>query len=109
MQYVRGLRGLGGDVFGREQSRPPDAPAAETRLLSTFFERLRQFGLEGKALLYARDRGRGAGPDAFRFVGGDWSDAERVLRRGGLFVEFPHSVLPPLVARGPPRAALAHL
>src|SRR5256886_16543305 len=70
-------------------------------LLSTFFERLRQFGLEGKALLYARDRGRGAGPDAFRFVGGDWSDAERVLRRGGLFLDFPFLTGPRVAA--PPR------
>src|SRR2546430_15655319 len=84
MQYVQGLRRLGCDGYWLEQFRPPDDPAAETRLLSTFFERLRQFGLEGKALLYARDRGRGAGPDAFRFVGGDWSDAERVLRQGGV-------------------------
>src|SRR5207245_5982732 len=64
MQYVQGLRRLGCDVYWLEQFRPPDDPAAESRLLSTFFERLRQFGLEGKALLYARDRGRGAGPDA---------------------------------------------
>src|SRR5256886_9283634 len=67
-------------------------------LLSTFFERLRQFGLEGKALLYARDRGRGAGPDAFRFVGGDWSDAERVLRRVDLLLNFHYAIDPRLLA-----------
>src|SRR2546430_15985941 len=98
MQYVQGLRRLGCDGYWLEQFRPPDAPAAETRLLSTFFERLRQFGLEGKALLYARDRGRGAGPDAFRFVGGDWSDAERVLRQGDLLLNFHYAIDPRLLA-----------
>jgi len=98
MQYVQGLRRLGCDVYWLEQFRPPDDPAAETRLLSTFFERLRQFGLEGKALLYARDRGRGAGPDAFRFVGGDWSDAERVLRRVDLLLNFHYAIDPRLLA-----------
>src|SRR2546430_7193542 len=75
---------------------------SETRLLSTFFERLRQFGLEGKALLYARDRGRRAGPDAFRFVGGDWSDAERVLRRGGLAMRLSTSTCPLVLSAPPP-------
>ena len=98
MQYVQGLRRLGCDVYWLEQFRPPDDPAAETRLLSTFFERLRQFGLEGKALLYARDRGRGAGPDAVRFVGGDWSDAERVLRRVDLLLNFHYAIDPRLLA-----------
>ena len=98
MQYVQGLRRLGCDVYWLEQFRPPDDPAAETRLLSTFFERLRQFGLEGKALLYARDRGRGAGPDAFRFVGGDWSDAERVLRQVDLLLNFHYAIDPRLLA-----------
>ena len=98
LQYALGLRRLGCDVYWLEQFRPPDDPAAETRLLSTFFERLRQFGLEGKALLYARDRGRGAGPDAFRFVGGDWSDAERVLRQVDLLLNFHYAIDPRLLA-----------
>src|SRR5438309_1773117 len=104
MQYVQGLRRLGGDVYWLEQFRPPHDPAAETRLLSTFFERLRQFGLEWQALLHARDRGRGAGPDAFRFVGGDWSDAERVLRRVDLLLNFHYAIDSRLLARARPTA-----
>src|SRR5256886_16709950 len=64
---------------------------------TTLFRSLRQFGLEGKALLYARDRGRGAGPDAFRFVGGDWSDAERVLRQVDLLLNFHYAIDPRLL------------
>src|SRR2546428_13396424 len=74
MQYAQGLRRLGCDVYWLEQFRPPDDPGAETRMLSAFFERLRRFGLEGKALLYARPPGPAPGPDALRFVGGGWAD-----------------------------------
>jgi len=97
MQYAQGLRRLGCDVYWLEQFRPPDDPAAETRMLSAFFERLRRFGLEGKALLYARDRGP-AGSDALRFVGGEWSDAERVLRQADLLVNFHYAIDPRLLA-----------
>src|SRR2546423_13563287 len=104
MQYAQGLRRLGCDVYWLEQFRPPDDPAAETRLLSAFFERLRRFGLEGKALLYAPDRGPAVGPHAFRLVGGSWSDAERVLRHGDPFVYFHHPLAPRLLP-SPPRTA----
>src|SRR5437870_3382511 len=100
MQYAQGLRRLGCDVYWLEQFRPPDDPGAETRMLSAFFERLRRFGLEGKALLYARARGPAAGPDALRFVGGEWSDAERVLRQAGPLADVPHAIGPPLLAVG---------
>jgi len=98
MQYAQGLRRLGCDVYWLEQFRPPDDPAAETRMLSAFFERLRRFGLEGKALLYARDRGPAAGSDALRFVGGEWSDAERVLRQADLLLNFHYAIDPRLLA-----------
>ena len=98
MQYAQGLRRLGCDVYWLEQFRPPDDPAAETRMLSAFFERLRRFGLEGKALLYACDRGPAAGPDAFRFVGGEWSDVERVLRQADLLLNFHYAIDPRLLA-----------
>src|SRR2546427_318900 len=101
MQYAQGLRRLGCDVYWLEQFRPPDDPAAETRMLSAFFERLRRFGLEGKALLYARDRGPAAGPDALRFVGGEWSDAERGLRQAGLVLQLHYASDPPPLACAP--------
>ncbi|HEY6156602.1 MAG TPA: hypothetical protein VIV88_04075 [Gemmatimonadales bacterium] len=97
MQYAQGLRRLGCDVYWLEQFRPPDDRAAETRMLSAFFERLGRFGLEGKALLYARDRGAAAGTDALRFVGGEWSDAERVLRQADLLLNFHYAIDPRLL------------
>src|SRR5881296_1148470 len=86
MQYAQGLRRLGCDVYWLEQFRPPPDPAHESHLLSNFFERMRQFGLEGKTLLYSADRAAGQGPESFRFVGCEWPEVERVLRRADLLL-----------------------
>jgi len=94
MQYAQGLRRLGCDVYWLEQFRPPASgdAAQEASLLSPFFERMKRFGLEGKTLLYAK-----AG-DAFRFVGCEWPDVERVLKRADLLLNFHYAIDPRLLA-----------
>jgi len=94
MQYVQGLRRLGCEVYWLEQFRPPASgdTAQEAALLSPFFERMKRFGLEGKALLYAK-----AGKD-FRFVGCEWPDVERVLKRADLLLNFHYAIDPRLLA-----------
>ena len=91
MQYVEGLRRLGCDVYWLEQLRPSADPHRQAHVLSTFFERTKRFGLEGKTLLYSIDRGEGdAG--SFDFVGCTWSDAEAVLRRADLLLNFHYGI-----------------
>jgi hypothetical protein len=94
MQYAQGLRRLGCDVYWLEQFRPPASgdSAQQAALLSPFFERMKRFGLEGKTLLYAK-----AG-DAFRFVGCEWPDVERVLQRADLLLNFHYAIDPRLLA-----------
>ena len=58
MQYVQGLRLLGCEVYWLEQLRPAGDPEREARLVSTFLDRMKHFGLEGRTLLYALDRDR---------------------------------------------------
>ena len=93
MQYAQGLRRLGCDVYWLEQFRPPASgdSAQEAALLSPFFERMKRFGLEGKTLLYAK-----AGND-FRFVGCEWPDVERVLKRADLLLNFHYAIDPRLL------------
>ena len=93
MQYAQGLRRLGCDVYWLEQFRPPASgdSAQEAALLAPFFERMKRFGLEGKTLLYAK-----AG-DAFRFVGCEWPDVERVLKRADLLLNFHYAIDPRLL------------
>ncbi|HVH66765.1 MAG TPA: hypothetical protein VM716_02780 [Gemmatimonadales bacterium] len=92
MQYAQGLRRLGCDVYWLEQFRPPRDSAQEAALLSSFFERLKRFGLEGKALLYARSG------DSFRFTGCEWSEVNRVLGRADLLLNFHYAIDPRLLA-----------
>jgi len=81
MQYVQGLLRLGCDVYWLEQIMPTPDPEGETRKLATFIERMKRFGLEGKTLLYAIDRGREGDAGSFRFFGCTSPEAEAVLRR----------------------------
>jgi len=93
MQYAQGLRQLGCDVYWLEQFRPPASgdSAQEAALLAPFFERMKRFGLDGKTLLYAK-----AGND-FRFVGCEWPDVERVLKRADLLLNFHYAIDPRLL------------
>ena len=100
MQYAQGLRRLGCEVYWLEQFRPPASgdSAQEASLLSPFFERMKRFGLEGKTLLYSAQRGSAGGPPSFRFVGCEWPDVERVLKRADLLLNFHYAIDPRLLA-----------
>jgi hypothetical protein len=97
MQYAQALRRLGCDVYWLEQFRPLQDPEQEAHLLAIFLEKMKRFGLEGKTLLYARD-GQGKGhdvkkaPGAFRFIGSTWSEAQAVLRRADLLLNFHYAI-----------------
>ena len=98
MQYAQGLRRLGCDVYWLEQFRPPLEPEREARQLSTFHERMKRFGLEGQTLLYAIDRPPQGGAGSFRFIGCTWAEAEAVLRRADLLLNFHYAIDPRLLA-----------
>jgi hypothetical protein len=97
MQYAQGLRRLGCDVYWLEQFRPPRDPGQEERLLSSFFERMQRFGLEGKTLLYAAERGSQGSPPSFRYVGCGWPDVERVLGQADVLLNFHYAMDPRLL------------
>jgi len=98
MQYVQGLRRLGCEVYWLEQFQPTADPEREAHLFATFFERMKRFGLEGKTLLYTRDRHRKGGAGSPRFVGCTSSEAEAVLQRADLLLNFHYAIDPRLLA-----------
>jgi hypothetical protein len=98
MQYVQGLLRLGCDVYWLEQIMPTPDPEGERHLLATFIERMKRFGLERKTLLYAVDRDRQGGAGSFRFFGCTSSEAEAVLRRADLLLNFHYAIDPRLLA-----------
>jgi hypothetical protein len=98
MQYVQGLLRLGCDVYWLEQILPSSDPEAETGLLANFFERMKRFGLEGKTLPYTVDRDPEGGAGSFHFVGCTSAQAEAVLRRADLLLNFHYAIDPRLLA-----------
>jgi hypothetical protein len=97
MQYAQGLRRLGCEVYWLEEVHLPDDPDRAAYLVSTFAERMQRFGLEGRALLYARDR-RQRSSSAFQFITCSRSEAEAVLRRADLLLNFHYAIDPRLLA-----------
>jgi len=98
MQYVQGLRLLGCEVYWLEQLRPVGDPEREAQLVSTFLDRAKLFGLEGRTLLYARDRDRKGEAGSIRFIGRTQSQAEAILRRADLVLNFHYAIDPRLLA-----------
>ena len=98
MQYVQALIRLGCDVYWLEQFDGDLSPAREAELLANFFERMKRFGLDRKALLYVDGHDHNGGSGSFRFVGSGSSEAEAVLRRTDLVLNFHYAIDPRLLA-----------
>jgi hypothetical protein len=92
MQYVQGLRRLGCEVYWLEQIGVSEDSESQRRMLSTFFERMKRFGLEGKTLLYTLDRRRHSTGGSFQFVGCSEAEVEAVLRRADLLLNFHYAI-----------------
>ena len=84
MQYVTALQRLGCDVIWLERLRSSGDPERDRSLQRRLLERLRPFGMERRAHLYAA---------------GDTADAERVLAGAELFLNFQYDLHPALLAR----------
>src|SRR5438876_457869 len=98
LQYALGLRRLGCDVYWLEQLRPARDPERAAEVLSTFLERVKRFGFEGKTLLYTVDQDPGGSGKSLRFIGQTWSEAEAVRRRADLLLNFHSAIDPRLLA-----------
>ncbi len=90
LQYALGLRRLGCDVYWLEQLRPARDPERQAYVISTFQDRMKRFGFEGRTLLYTLDREP-------RFIGFTWPEAEAVLRRADVLLNFHYAIDPRLL------------
>ena len=98
LQYALGLRRLGCEVYWLEQLRPARDPQRGDAMLSTFLERMKRYGLEGKTLLYTMARDGDDGATSPRFIGCTKPEAEAVLRRADLVLNFHYAIDPRLLA-----------
>jgi len=90
LQYALGLRRLGCEVYWLEQLRPARDPERGAAMLSTFLKRMKQFGFEGRTLLYTVD-------SSPQFIGCTTAEAEAVLRRADVLLNFHYAIHPRLL------------
>ncbi len=95
MQYVQGLRRLGCDVYWLEQFRHGKDRDRDARALTTFFTRMQQFHMSGRVLLYTVGHGEDGRIDQ---VGVTAAQAQGVLRRADLVLNFHHAIDPRVLA-----------
>jgi hypothetical protein len=97
MQYVQALLRLGCDVYWLEQIRADPNPDRQAHQLATLFERMKRFGLEHKVLLYVDGQEQGGEAASWRFIGCTPSEANAVLRRADLLLNFHYNIDPRLL------------
>ena len=94
MQYALGLRLLGCDVYWLEQLGRARDPETERRVVATFLNRMKRFGMEGRVFLYARDGSAAGNGGSFRFAGCTAEQIEALLRRADLLLNFNYRIDP---------------
>src|SRR5437899_11982634 len=98
MQYALGLRQLGCDVWWMERFIRGTNDHRDAAAISTFFDRMEEFGFGGRALLIAaRDR-HVPWADSI-LVGPSLSEACALMRRTDLLLNFHYAIEPDLLGR----------
>jgi hypothetical protein len=98
LQYAHALRRLGCDVFWLERLRNDRRGHDASAAIPTFFRRMEQYGLGGRAILYETVGSDGA--DAtLHFIGVSSATAESVFRRADLLLNFHYAIDPDLLSR----------
>jgi hypothetical protein len=98
MQYVQALRATGCEVYWLERFRRGKDPRRDERAIPEFFARMARFGMDGKVLLYAQDDGPEGSEPRLTFIGTTRQEAESVLRRSDLLLNFHYAIDPRLLA-----------
>ncbi|TMA49681.1 MAG: hypothetical protein E6J83_01260, partial [Deltaproteobacteria bacterium] len=105
MQYAQGLRRLGCEVYWLEQFRHGKDPDRDAHAMATFLEQMERFGFGRRVLLYTL----GDREDApIAYLGVTPAEAEAVLRRADLVLNFHYAIDPRLLA-GARRTALVDI
>jgi hypothetical protein len=103
MQYAHALRSIGCDVYWLERFNPSDQKQRDDFKLGIFRERMRQFGMEDRAILYTRDTsGRR------RYLDAEGAATEALFRRADLLLNFHYAIDPELLDLFP-RTALVDI
>ncbi len=97
MQYVMALRAAGCEVYWLERFRRGKDPQRDERAIPEFFARMARFGMDGRVLLYMQDDGPEGSEPQLTFIGTTRQEAESVLRRSDLLLNFHYAIDPRLL------------
>ena len=92
MQYVHALRAAGCEVYWLERFRRGKDRARDARAMVSFFQRMSRFGLDRQVLLYTQDDDPNGGEPIIDFVGVTRTEADAVLRRADLLLNFHYAI-----------------
>ncbi|HXV62283.1 MAG TPA: hypothetical protein VEK15_16400 [Vicinamibacteria bacterium] len=95
MQYAQGLRRLGVDVLWLEKISQVGDGHADEGGLETFYQRMDQYGLGGKTILYVSDQS--TEETRYEFLNVSYSEARRLLRGADLLLNFQYDMNPSLL------------
>jgi hypothetical protein len=95
LQYALGLRDLGCDVYWLERFHPTGDPDRDAQLRCVFQERMARHGLAERTLLYTA----GADGAPAVFLDRPAEEADALLRRAELLLNFHYAMAPELLAR----------
>ncbi|HET6202120.1 MAG TPA: hypothetical protein VFI25_04885 [Planctomycetota bacterium] len=99
LQYLLGLRQAGCEVYWLEHLRDKRDRGQDPVVVSTFFERAKRYGLEGKVILYSGGADAAGAGDPVEYVNVSPSEAEAVFRRADLLLNFHYAIDPGLFAQ----------
>jgi hypothetical protein len=97
MQYVQGLHQLGCEVYWLERFPSSGDQVRDARVLSTFAQRMERYGLAGKLLLYTSQQ-QNADSGQPTYLGMTQCEAEAIMRRADLLLNFDYSIDPVLLS-----------
>jgi hypothetical protein len=103
LQYVHALRQAGCDVYWLEQLHPSGDATFDERAVALFRKRIAAFGFDERALLYTREGDHGRS-----WLARPAHEAEAILQRADLLLNFHYAIDPSLLAL-PKRNALVDI
>jgi len=98
LQYALGLRRLGCDVYWLEAFRTKGREEREAAALATFRARMRQYGFDGKVILYPTQSKKASQDAPVEYLTTTRADAEAVFDEADLLLNFHYAISPGLLA-----------
>jgi hypothetical protein len=98
MQYVQGFHQLGCKVYWLERFHSSGDQGRDAMMLATFFDRMKGYGLDGKAILYTSKEAIPGHSILYEYIGARQSEAEELFRRADLLLNFHYKIDPALLS-----------